>query len=538
MVKQKVLAVTLAALMTMSALTACGSTDDQKSSASAGSEKKTEEAKDKSGEQTAGSEDASDSGEIVFPLAETVEFTGFTVMQGEKLLSEASAWKKLQEMGNVSFELTDVPNGEAGEKASLLLAGGDYPDFFLKSSAIGDSNAYGMEGVYIPLEDLIREYAPNLTKILDERGAWNAISAADGHVYTLPYIDRATMAATRASINKVWLDNLGLDVPTNADELYEVLKAFKEQDADGDGDPNNEIPFCFTASDSWYPVRYLLQYVGDGLQYVSNSYQYFAVIDGEMVNYAVTDSFKNNYIAYLEKLYSEGLIYEQSFIISQEEQNVMEMGGTLFGLSFSLRNKEYHDQYVSLPAFGEGTLSMANGVSSGGMAITDACENPEILVALMDYLYTEEGARLAYMGEEGVAYEIKDNGSWSFLEGVDEYDHVIRGWAYYPTSIPELAYVVDADVDPKGAHNEEQIQIAAAQATIIPKLKLTEEEDEIKSEVWADIKAYIEDYVASVVTGQVDLEESWEEYKATLSAMGMDEMYKVVSDAYQRAIAE
>ena len=29
-------------------------------------------------------------------------------------------------------------------------------------------------------------------------------------------------------INQQWLDNVGLSMPTNADEFYNVLKAFKE----------------------------------------------------------------------------------------------------------------------------------------------------------------------------------------------------------------------------------------------------------------------------------------------------------------------
>ena len=36
-------------------------------------------------------------------------------------------------------------------------------------------------------------------------------------------------------------------MPTTLDELYNVLLAFKENDANGDGDPNNEIPFDFAA---------------------------------------------------------------------------------------------------------------------------------------------------------------------------------------------------------------------------------------------------------------------------------------------------
>lgn len=538
MIRQRVLALGLATIMTLTALTACGSTDNQQTSENAVSQKTTETAKEESIKQEAGTEETAGSEEIVFPLAETVEFTGFAVDKGEYSLSDATAWKKMQEMANISIELTEVPNTEAREKASLVQASGDYPDFFFKSTAVGDANEYGMQGIYIPLEDLIKKYMPNLSAILDERNAWGSITAPDGHIYALPYIEKPNMFSTRAFINKVWLDNLGLSVPTNADELYDVLKAFKEQDADGDGDPNNEIPLWFTASNGWYPVRYLLQYLGEGLQYVSNGYQYFTVIDGEMVNYAVTDSFKNDYIAYLEKLYSEGLIYEHSFVMLQDEQRVLEMSGTKAGLTCAMYNSENQGDYATLLSFGYGEYTMADGVTASTMAITDKCENPEILCAVMDYFYSEEGGRLAYLGEEGVAYEINDNGTWAYLEGAQEANHAINGYAPYPVRIPDLAYVVDNGGDPRKEYHSEQVDMLDAQATIIPKLVLTAEENEIKTEIWGDIKAYIEDYVASVVTGQVDLEESWEEYKATLSDMGMDEMYKVVSDAYQRAVAQ
>ena len=49
-------------------------------------------------------------------------------------------------------------------------------------------------------------------------------------------------------MRKDWLDRLSLEVPTTWDEWVEVFKAFKEQDANGNGDPNDEIPF--TAMDT------------------------------------------------------------------------------------------------------------------------------------------------------------------------------------------------------------------------------------------------------------------------------------------------
>ena len=47
------------------------------------------------------------------------------------------------------------------------------------------------------------------------------------------------MTKYRAWINQTWLDNLGLEMPTTPEELYTVLKAFKEQDANGNGDPGD-----------------------------------------------------------------------------------------------------------------------------------------------------------------------------------------------------------------------------------------------------------------------------------------------------------
>ena len=40
---------------------------------------------------------------------------------------------------------------------------------------------------------------------------------------------------------RTWLDNLGLEAPKTLDELTDVLLTFAKEDADGDGDPTNEI---------------------------------------------------------------------------------------------------------------------------------------------------------------------------------------------------------------------------------------------------------------------------------------------------------
>ncbi len=69
------------------------------------------------------------------------------------------------------------------------------------------------------------------------------ITAPDGNIYALPQVNECyhCMYQQRMWIYKPWLDKLGLKMPTTTDEFYEVLKAFKTKDPNGNGKAD-EIP--------------------------------------------------------------------------------------------------------------------------------------------------------------------------------------------------------------------------------------------------------------------------------------------------------
>lgn len=71
----------------------------------------------------------------------------------------------------------------------------------------------------------------------------------DGKIYSLPKKLglRPEACGNALYINKEWLDNLGLAVPTTYEELETVLEAFVTEDADGDGDATNEIGYTNSA---------------------------------------------------------------------------------------------------------------------------------------------------------------------------------------------------------------------------------------------------------------------------------------------------
>ena len=101
---------------------------------------------------------------------------------------------------------------------------------------------YGMEGAFLPLDDLIAEHAPNIKKFFDEHpDLRQAITAADGNIYFIPYVPDGDFARAWF-IRQDWLDKLGLKVPQNVDELHDVLTAFRDKDPNGNGQ-KDEIPY-------------------------------------------------------------------------------------------------------------------------------------------------------------------------------------------------------------------------------------------------------------------------------------------------------
>ena len=117
------------------------------------------------------------------------------------------------------------------DKKSVLVASGDLPDAFLGSNAFTDSEIAQNQSLFIPLEDLIKENMPNLTKAMEKEPKIKAmITSPDGHIYSLPKkLPMRPTVANQLFINKKWLDNLGLKVPETEMETL-LMKFHSEQE--------------------------------------------------------------------------------------------------------------------------------------------------------------------------------------------------------------------------------------------------------------------------------------------------------------------
>ena len=169
-----------------------------------------------------------------------------------KNYNEKASFKNITEETGLTLEFVELAAGTAAEKVPLMLAGGDMPDVFW--GLLSDAQILQNTSQLTPLEDMLETFAPNSLKTYEELGTdWRTIATApDDHIYGMLGRYESLYENTGDGIqiiNKKWLDAVKKDVPTTLDEYYEVLKAFKEQDPNGNGEAD-EIPYCFS-EDMW-----------------------------------------------------------------------------------------------------------------------------------------------------------------------------------------------------------------------------------------------------------------------------------------------
>ena len=106
--------------------------------------------------------------------------------------SDMPYFRMMEERTNIQLDITDLESSVFAEKKKLLFASGDMPDMFYGGWVLSTTEVvnYGMQGLLLPLENLIEQYAPNISKVLNDRpDIKNQITAPDGHIYALPTLN-------------------------------------------------------------------------------------------------------------------------------------------------------------------------------------------------------------------------------------------------------------------------------------------------------------------------------------------------------------
>ncbi len=188
----------------------------------------------------------------------------------------------LEEMTGVTIDWRMAPYQVQTEKLGIELSSGDYADV-IAGWTLGDKDLIelGMnDQTFLPLEDLFEKYAPNIMEVLEKPGVRASMTLPDGHIYSIPYVVAEPEVFYIPYINQQWLDRLGLEMPTTPEELKEVLIAFRDNDANGNGDPDDEIPFSGDPNN--LDISKLAGWWGADAAGAKNQFPYFALVDGKI----------------------------------------------------------------------------------------------------------------------------------------------------------------------------------------------------------------------------------------------------------------
>lgn len=466
---------------------------------------------------------------------------------------ESGMMAELEKKHNINIEWQVYYSTDWAEQKSLLLASGDLPDAFFGSICLDDNDITQNKADLVELTDLIDENMPNLTKIFEDDPELLARAKnSDGEIYSLvKRLPFRPKVLDTLFINKTWLDNLGLDMPETYKDLEEVLLAFKEQDADGDGDPNNEIPFSSVASLS-EDLAHILSPFGT---YVSRMGNYMGLNgDGKPVFMPVQENYKEA-VVWAHELYEKGILDQERFTQdwSMLTGKLQAEGGAQVGIVYGWTKDAQvganADDFVEVEAlvgpYGERyaeTDPTVYDISNREFVITSACEDPAALLRWADDFYTDEIALQSYFGSIPDCIAQNDDGTYEVLLPADGSSLDTSAWS---NSMRDFGpkYMTEEGQSKVTLPSEQGdgVKLAAdalnakytstTKNTAMPVLTYSPEQMETLNAIKQDIYDYVESQHAHwVVDGGI--EEEWDGYLKQLEAMGLNDYIRIQEEAF------
>ena len=515
--------------------------------------------------------------------------THFNITGGQSALSPGYADnevlnKMMEEAGieidwNTQASDPNASDDPLKQQVNIQIAGGDLPDAYM---GVGFKNYelsnYGGDGTFIDLTPYITEdVMPNLTKILEEHPEIKAaITMDDGCIYGLPAGEQMGTAGIGkeedysiftvpqfSMINKAWLDDLGLEVPTTLEQLHDVLVAFKENDMAAKmygAAPGSTIPMS-TGFDQWCWGQNVF-YAGFGFTNWINDVCNDLVLDKDgKANFVCDDDNYREALTYFSDWYKEGLMDPEMF--SQDTTQLMAkcqqgyVGVSTWWYIEELMG-DYSKDYVFLPILtgpdGSSNVTVRTGgaTNSGNLSITSACKSPVNLLKFFDLWYQGENVMQLQYGPIGVYFKEKDaNGVWNSItdeQSKQEYGKSageLKG--YYEVNGPKLI-LSHYYKDTFNMEDRAIERLTDLYDFWMPQVKDTSTypiDCVFTSEELETIDMYKTDF-ENTVAEQEGLwlkeggpsDEEWAAYKDKLTnSCGMEELLKIYQDAYDRYAA-
>lgn len=482
--------------------------------------------------------------------------------------------KEIEEKSNIKLQIISTPLSDALQKRNLMLASGDYPDLILTDWPTvftkSDIMQYGVkEGVLLPITDYIDKYGNNMKRIFEYNPSYrDRCVAPDGEIYGFARFSECyhCSAYPKIYLRQDWMDKLGLKMPETTEELREVLRAFVNDDPNGNG-KKDEIGML--GATTWNTmVEYAL--MGMSFQTVKPDFWLSLGADGKSVEFSPsTDAYREG-LRYIKSLYDEGLIDGASF--TQKEDQLAQTVRTEphvvgmyvcdhAGMGYDNNDPVEAENYqILIPVAGpDGFRRQGQNANEGEVqgfhaVITDVCKYPEAAFRLIDeFFYDDDYNMERKYGERGLGWDYCPEGTKNVFGG-------------------DARYIVNSLTEDQNAEIGKGTMMVGPQADLAPfRLSMLPEVDDIyqpgnyeqritldtqkveqyipkerldytvfipldMADDYAEIQTNLNSFVRMVtvqfITGERDIETGWDQYLSELDSYRVDryiEIYKAAA---------
>ncbi|MEK3722700.1 ABC transporter substrate-binding protein [Paenibacillus sp. FSL H8-0034] len=468
--------------------------------------------------------------------------------------SETLAYQEMEKITGIKMEFQHPPKGQGQsvQALNLMIASNNLTDIIHTNwlSFNGGPEKAINDGVIIDLKDLIEKHAPNLSKILKENpDVRKQISTDTGKIYAFPdlTLKKEQLTYWGLGIRQDWLEKLGLQAPTTIDEWYTVMKAFKENDPNGNG-KRDEIPMNINLNQirTGNAEDTLVGAWGIGFDFYQE--------DGK-VKYGMLDPKFKEFIATLQKWYKEGLL-DQEYATTDTKLFDAKMTGDRIGSSVFLagggigkynqlmetKNPNFKLAGTAYPTLKKGDVPelghKINYFTGVGDAVSKSNKNPIETVKWLDYKYGPEGHMLFNFGIEGKTYKMEN--------GYPKYtDEVMKNPQGLPVSqaLAKIYGFTAKVIDIR--YNEQYSWITPLQKNAVklwseplnkkkmPPVTPSPEESTKYASVMNDVKTYTDEMLNKFIMGAEPIE-NYDNFVNKLKSLHIDEAIKIQQTALDR----
>ena len=481
-------------------------------------------------------EESMESKQVSFSYWVPMQATEASVIKG---YHENDVFIEMEKRTGVHIDFIHPAVGQEVEAYNLMIASGDLPDMIehLEASPIypgGWDEAMDV-GDFLPLNDLIKKFAPNYQRMIDSDPMILKMNKTDtGRIFGFHMLETDIQPSYFGPVvRKDWLDDLGMSIPVTIDNWHDMLVAFKNK-------KNAKYPFGMERRGRF----------GNGEFSGAFGVYHDLFIDNGTVKYGPILPGWKEYLTTMRSWLSEGLIDPEFISWNDKKNNYLKDGWTGawaegFWMFTTLESRLGDPKLLIVPTpypvlkVGDQVHVRQTNYKVRGFhtSITSACKMPEKAVKWLDYRYSEKGYMLFNYGIEGKTYNLKD-GKVAFTdlimknpEGLNQEEARRKYQQHHGPYVRDWRAIV-SQFTPReiGAHD---VWGNGPNDGMIPRLTLTPQEATERASIMNDVTTYTEQMTIKFIRGDEPLS-NFDKYVSVIKGMNIDQAIKITNKAYER----